>query len=187
MFKRPSSRRKKQGEEEIQINLVPILDTMVTLIGFLLYTSSFMALVTVETLAPVMSSEENQKQLKERPLQLTVSVRKRDTEIWSAFEKIKPIVIPHTAEGEPNLVAIHESILGVKQKFPQESKVVVSPHGGVSYDTLMALLDAVRVVQKTDPLITWKNPKAPEGAPDEPVKSLFADVVFGNLLSGEGS
>lgn len=183
MLKRPTSRRKSESEQ-IEINLVPILDTMVTLIGFLLFTSSFMSIVTIETMAPVMSSEQVQKELKEKPLQLTVSIRKKDTEIWSPFEKIKAITVPHTAEGEPNLLAIHEGILGVKQKFPQETKVVLSPHAGVSYDSLMALMDAVRVKQKTDPLITWKNPVS---GVDEAVPALFSEVVFGNLLSGDGA
>lgn len=181
MLKRPSSRRKSHSDS-LELNLVPILDTMVTLIGFLLFTSSFMAIVSVETMAPVMSTEQVQKQLKEKPLQLTVSVRKKTTEIWSAFEKIRPVLIPHGADGEPDLLAVHEAILKVKTQFPQETKVVLSPHSGVSYDTLMALMDAVRVRQKTDIPITWKNPATSR---EELVTTLFSEVVFGNLLSND--
>ncbi len=180
MFKRPSSRRRNTSEQ-VQLNLVPILDTMVTLIGFMLYTSSFMAIVSVETVAPVMSTAQVQKQLQEKPLQLTLSVRTKDTEIWSPFEKFKAVVVPHTPEGEPDLLAIHDNLVTIKQRFPNESKVVLSPHSGLSYDSLVAVLDSARSLAKTDPVILAKNVQS--GA-EEPVKALFPDIIFGNIISG---
>src|SRR5688572_10034649 len=98
---------------------------MVTLIGFLLYTMAFLELVSIESPFPQASAADVQQKLKEKPLQLTVTMRDKEVQIWSPFERIKTKVVPHTAEGIPDLKGIHESLITVKQQFPTETKVVI--------------------------------------------------------------
>lgn len=178
MLKRPTSRR-KGSSEGIELNLVPILDTMVTLIGFLLYTTAFLSLVSIESPFPSASTAEVEQKLKEKPLQLTVSLHENDAEIWSPFDKIKSETIPNVSPGLPDVAKIHASLIGVKQKFPNETKVVVVPTAGTNYDTLVALMDSLRGMDPTDPPLFSKN--AATGN-DEPLKVLFPEVIFGNLL-----
>lgn len=178
MFRRPSIRRNGQ-KEQIELNLVPILDTMVTLIGFLLFTMAFVAFVSVESPVPLASSTENTKQLNEKPLQLTLSIRKSESEIWSPFQRIPAQVIPHQNDGAPDTRRIHEALIEVKKKFPEENKIVLVPHSNVNYDTIVALMDASRVLETTDTPLFHKNPKT---GTDEALKSLFSEVIFGNLL-----
>lgn len=178
MFKRPSSRRRGETKQ-VELNLVPILDTMVTLIGFLLFTTSLFVVVSIESPFPTTSPEANQRKLKEKPLQLTLTLREKETEIWSPFDLIPPKRIPNPAAGQPDIKAIHETLLAIKQRFPNERKIVFAPAGGVNYDTLISVMDAVRTIEKTDPAIFAKN--ATTGV-DEPQKILFPEVVFGNLL-----
>lgn len=178
MLKRPSSRRKShQGHSELP--LVPILDTMVTLIGFLLFTTSFLGIVAIESPLPQASTEEVQEQLKEKPLQLTITLRDKDVEIWSPFSKIEPKSIPNAQEGQPDAKAIHEALLEVKKKFPKEMNAVLVPNKNSPYDTLVALMDTIRTIEATDPPIYIKNEKT---GIDEPSKTLFPKIVFGNLL-----
>ena len=68
-----------------------MMDTFVTLIGFLLYTMAFLTLVMIESPLPTTTPEAQAEKLKEKPLQLTVSIRDKETEIWSPFERIKSI------------------------------------------------------------------------------------------------
>lgn len=178
MFKRPSSRRKTQSSE-VTLNLVPMLDALVTLVSFLLYTMTFFAFVSVESPAPVTSSADLADKLKEKPLQLTVSIRPEEIEIWSPFQKIKAVTIANNPDGQPNLVGLHERLLEIKKQFPAETKVVLAPYTRASYDVLVAVMDAARVLEKTDAPIFAKN--AATGT-DEPVRALFPDVIFGNLL-----
>ena len=180
-FKSPSSRRRTHPAE-ISINLVPMLDALVTLIAFLMYTMAFLNLTMVESPLPMVSNEENLHQLKERPLQLTLTIRDNEVEIWSPFELIPPVKIANITEKNPDLLKIHETLIGVKQKFPTENKLVLVPNGGTSYDAIVAILDAARVLEKTDPPIVAKNPQTQV---DETVKTLFGEVIFGNLLGGE--
>src|SRR5690349_1389840 len=129
MLNRPSSRR-KSSKEQIELNLVPLLDTLVTLIAFLLFTMAFLQVVHIESPIPQMSQEDVEKKLKEKPLQLTLSINDKESRLWSPFEKITPKTIPNPAAGTPDVKAIHEALIEVKQKFPTETKIVLSPAGG---------------------------------------------------------
>ena len=181
MFKQPSSRR-KSNREQITLNLVPVIDTMVTLVGFMLFTMTFLNLVQIESPFPTASPKVVEEKMKERP-QLTVSLREKDAEVWSPFEKISRKVIPHVAEGQPDMKAIHDTLIAVKQKFPDETKVVFVPHGGINYDVMIAVMDVMRGIEASDPPIFAKNKKT---GVDEAIKKLFPEVIFGNLLGGDG-
>ena len=178
MFKRPSSRRRGE-RKQVELNLVPILDTMVALIAFLLFTTSFFAVVSIESPFPVTNVEAIRKKLTTKPLQLTLTVTEKEAEIWSPFDRIRPKKILNPAPGQPDVRAIHDTLVAIKQKFPKESKIVFSPFAGVSYDTLINVMDAVRTLDKTDPSIVIKNEQTKV---DEIQKLLFPDVIFGNLL-----
>jgi biopolymer transport protein ExbD len=178
VLKRPSSRRNSH-QGGIEINLVPILDTMVTLIGFLLFTTSFLAIVSIESPIPQASTEEVQEQLKEKPLQLTITVKEKEIEIWSPFNKITAKTIPNTPDSKPDIKAMHEALLEIKKNFITETTVVIVPTKTSQYDTLIALMDSARTIEVSDPPMYAKNEKTGN---DEPVKALFPKIVFGNLL-----
>ncbi len=179
MLRRPSSRRYSK-KEQIILNLVPMMDTFVVLIAFLLYTMAFIVMTHVETPLPTANPTEMAEKLKEKPLQLTVSFRKDETEIWSPFKKIPAKKIPHTPEGTPDVLAIHARLVEVKQQFPTENQVVLAPTGSTSYDALIAAMDGIRMLEPTDPIIIVKNTNT---GVDEALTLLFPDIVFGNILS----
>jgi len=181
MLKRPSSRSKSKGEQ-INLNLVPMMDTFVTLISFLLYTMAFLSMVMVETPLPTANPSEVAEKLKEKPLQLTVSFRKDETEIWSPFQKIAAKKIKNLPDGELDLKTLHDSLVAIKQKFPNENQVVLAPTGGMSYENIIASMDVIRILDAVDPPIFVKN--ATTGI-DEPLKQLFPSVVFGNILGSD--
>ena len=178
MLKRPSSRRKSKNAQ-VQLNLVPILDAMVTLIGFLLFTMSFLAIVSIESPFPESAARPLDEKVKERPLQLTVSLHDKDTEIWSPFNKFEAKTIPNAPDGHPDVKAVHDFLVTIKLKFPTENKVVLTPTRTSTYDILIALMDGFRGLEPTDPPIFIKNVKT---GMDEPQKKLFPEVIFGNLL-----
>ena len=180
-LKRPSSRR-RTSHAEIQLNLVPMLDALVTMIAFLMYTMAFMSLTMIESPLPIVSSEENQVQLKERPLQLTLTINEKDILLWSPFQLIPQMTIPNRDDGSVDVLKLHEAVVGIKQKFPTENKIVLVPKSVTSYDTIVLVLDATRKFEKTDPVISAPNPVTKV---QEQVKEFFSEVVFGNLLGGD--
>ena len=181
MLKRPSTRRRSHAAE-VQINLVPMLDALVTMISFLMYTMAFISLTMIESPLPMVSSEQNQQALKEKPLQLTLTVNDKDVLLWSPFEMIPQTTIPNKDDGSIDLLKLHEAAVGIKQKFPTEDKVILVPKPNTSYDSIVGILDSVRNFEKTDPVISAPNAKT---GIQEQAKTVFGEVVFGNLLGGE--
>ena len=181
MLKRPSSRRRTHPQE-VQLNLVPMLDALVTMIAFLMYTMAFLSLTMIESPLPIVSSEQNQQQLRERPLQLTLTLNDQGVLIWSPFDLIPQQTILNHADGTPDTLKLHEAALLIKQKFPTETKVILVPKNDTSYDTIVMVLDAVRNIEKTDPVISIKNEKT---GVQEQAKQIFGEVIFGNLLGGD--
>jgi biopolymer transport protein ExbD len=177
MLKRPS--RKNSHSDSFEVNLVPILDTMVTIIGFLLFTTSFLSIVSLETLFPQASSEEVQNKIQEKPLQLTLSIEDKQLKLWSPFQKIEPKTIPNTQEGKPDLKALHEQLMEIKKNFPFEKTLVFIPYTQFPYDHLIGVMDATRFIESSDPPLYAKNPVTGN---DESLKELFPIAVFGNLL-----
>lgn len=183
MLRKPSH-RKKRSNDEIALNLVPMLDALVTMIAFLMFSMSFLAIVSIDSPAPVAATATLQKELKEKPLQLTLSIRKNESEIWSPFQKIQTIRVPHAADATPDTLAIHEALIRVKRQFPSETKLVFAPAPATNYDQIIAIMDASRMLEANDPPIYAKNPQT---GIDEQVRTLFPEMIFGNLLSGGGS
>lgn len=181
MLKRPSTRR-RSGSQEVNINLVPMLDALVTMIAFLMYTMAFMSLTMIESPLPIVSDQQNEQQLKQKPLQLTLTIGEKEITVWSPFELVPQTKIANREDGTIDALKLHETALGIKQKFPTENKIILVPRPETSYDVIIAVLDAVKNMDKTDPVIVVKNPKT---GVQEQVKQIFSEVVFGNLLGGK--
>jgi hypothetical protein len=152
---------------------------MVTLISFLLFTMAFVALVHIESPFPVASTQGLNETLKEKPLQLTLSINEKEAQIWSPFDRIPTKKIPNNEPGQPNFKAIHEALIGIKQQFPAETKAVLVPYAGATYELLVSAMDALRTLEPSDPPVYRRNQ---ETGNDEVVKTLFPEVIFGNLL-----
>jgi len=181
MLKRPSLRR-RGSVDEVGINLVPMLDTLVTLIAFLLYSMAFLSIVSIDTPVPVASASRLNESIKERPLQLTLTLQEKESLLWSPFDRITQKTIPHTEEGRPDVLALHDALVSIKQKFPKEQQLVLVPSVSTSYDDLVAVMDHARDLQDGDPPFYQENPKT---GVSEAVRKLFPNVVFGNLLGDD--
>jgi biopolymer transport protein ExbD len=181
MLRRPSSRRSGANGEQIELNLVPILDAMVTLISFLLFSASFLAIAVIDTPAPLLADpREVMEKLKKPPLNLTLRVQEAQLFLEGGFGNLVNRRIPNTAEGKPDTVALHTALLEVKSRFPDEKKLILMPDAGVNYETMVMIMDSARKFEKTDPSMFKKNPTT---GVDEPETYLFPEIIFGNILS----
>lgn len=184
MFKSPTSRRKSESEP-VNPNLVPMLDALVTLVTFLLFSSAFLSIVVIDSPAPLIAPVEEQvEKINEKPLQLTAYI-KTETIIlsdWSGSREshsIPSVIDPKTGEKRYDFEKFHQTLLGIKSRHPLETKIVFKPDGGVSYDVLISLMDAARSYEKSDSPLFKKNAQGI----DEPETKLFPEIIFGNILS----
>lgn len=177
MLRRPSNRRRSQGHSDIDLNLVPIMDAFVTLIAFLLMATSLLSVTLIDTPVPILSSLPDTS--KDKPLTLTVKLAEDSLRIESPFNLIPAQSFPRTGE-HYDFDKFHEALVGIKQKFPKERKIIFMPTGAVKYDEIIQVMDASRKLSKTDATIYVEG----AGGVQKAETDLFPEVVFGNIISG---
>ncbi len=181
---RPSSRRKSKSQT-IELNLVPILDALVTLVSFLLFSTAFLSIVSIDSPVPLVAPAPTQiEELKEKPLQLTATIQKEQIVVtdWTASREahtIPSVLDPKTGELRYDLEKFHQILVEIKHRFPNELKVILKPEAGVAYETLVDIVDSSRSFQKTDRTLFVKD----KSGVSVPETKLFPDVIFGNIMN----
>lgn len=178
MLKRPSQRRSSRGIEDIDLPLIPIMDAFVTLIAFLLLVTSLLSVTLIDTPVPVVSNLPDDKK-PDKPLMLQLRIEQDSLTLSSAFRRIPEQKFPKVDKGY-DVDKLHEALIAIRQQFPNEKSIVFLPAAGVKYDDLVQLMDAARLLAKTDPSFYLKG----EDGVDRLDQYLFPTVVFGNVISG---
>jgi biopolymer transport protein ExbD len=179
MLRRPSQRRSSKGIQEIDLPLVPIMDAFVTLIAFLLLVTSLLAVTLIDTPVPVVSSDSPKDENK-KPLALQLRIERDALILSSAFRRIPEQKFPKVDKGY-DVEKLHAALIAIRQQFPEEKNIVYLPAADVKYDDLVQLMDATRLLSKTDPAMPTVKDK--DGV-DRVDPFLFPTVVFGNVISG---
>ena len=149
------------------LNVVPMIDMMVILVFFLIFTAVFSKTVVLELNLPAPNSS-----VPDLPegLQLEVIVRADRIEVADRKTGILKS-LPNTVEGY-DVVGLSEYLRAVKYKFPQKTDASVLLAPEIPYDALVQVMDAVRVWQLDDG--TWRKAE------------LFPDISVGEApLTGD--
>ena len=70
-------------------------------------------------------------------------------------------------------------LINLKKQHLDEDTIIFEPTGELTYEEIVKIMDAVRVLHKTDEAIFKTNK---EGI-DEKIKDLFTRIIFSNLMS----
>jgi hypothetical protein len=70
-------------------------------------------------------------------------------------------------------------MIDLKKTYKTERSVVLEPIVDIEYDIIVKIMDAVRLLRKTDDAIYIKD----KDGMDNPAKYLFDKIVFGNIRS----
>ena len=153
------ARRRRQPQELL---LVPMIDIFTVLVTFLLMTAVFSRTVVLQLNLPLQ-----QQQFKDPPpgLQLEVLVRKNLIQV--ADRNSGPLAtMPNTAQGY-DYDTLTTYLKRVKAKFPDKTDATVLLESDISYDTLVQVMDHVRVFE------------VPVGISTEQAE-LFPDISIGD-------
>lgn len=176
MLKVPTSRKRKKGDEKL--NLVPIMDAVFIFIFFLLMSASFLKIYEIGSDVPIVSDAEPPKDKKD-PLALTLVV---DTNTITLSRGIPSRVIKkfqRMADGEYNYEELHAHLIEIKKQHVDEESIIFEPVGDLTYEEIVKVMDAVRQLNRTDEAIYKTN----KDGIDEKVKTLFSKIIFSNLMS----
>lgn len=149
-----------------ELNMVPMIDMMVILVFFLIFTAVFSKTNILELNLP--SSTAGVPDLPEG-LQLEVIVREASIDVADRKTGVLQS-LPNTAEGY-DLASLGSYLERVKAKFPQNQAATILMDPDISYDTLVQVMDTVRV----------RVMPAAAGGPAAPVQAeLFPEISVGD-------
>ena len=133
--------RYHRGRDDL--NIVPMIDMMVILVFFLIFTAVFSKTNILQLNLPANANPAPLDLPK--GLKLEVIIRPNDLVIND--RNSGPLkVLENTASGY-DLQNLSEFMRRVKSQFPQMTDATILPSPSVSYDTLVQVMDTVRVYQ----------------------------------------
>jgi biopolymer transport protein ExbD len=137
--------RRRVKKDPGELNITAFLNLMVILVPFLLITAVFSRMAVLELNIPpgsLLDQPEDQK----KDLQLVVTIRRNAIEVGdSVGGLIKRIAASPTGH---DLKALSQLLVQVKTRFPDKKNCAILAEPDVSYETLVHVMDTVRVVEQ---------------------------------------
>lgn len=159
----------RRNVETAELNITVFMNLMVILVPFLLITAVFSRMAVLELYLPGASSEPAAAE--EPVFQLEVTVRKEKIEVGD--RNLGALgVYPNEGDGY-DFDALSEKLAEIKQNYPTKTDVSILLEPEIPYDTLVQVMDRVRVAESV--------------ADGKVVRSeLFPDISIGDAPVREG-
>lgn len=174
----------KHEEEQIDLDLAPMLSVIISLIPILLLTAVYMEVGVLETQLPqVISAAVEQERKDEKPPVTVKADISRDAGInieISANGQVQRKQIP-MINSEFDFDKFHKELVSFKEQFPMTFRLELRPTSDVPYDKIIKIMDAARKTKKGDKQIFVIDQKTNQKMPSD---VLFVDIFFGNVMEG---
>jgi biopolymer transport protein ExbD len=136
---------RRANQETAELNITAFMNLMVILVPFLLITAVFSRLAVLELNLPGSSTEPADPQ--EQTFQLEVIIRKDKIEVGDRNQGLLG-VYPNTEEGEYDYNALSEKLSQLKKRYPTKTDASILLEQDIEYDTLVQVMDRVRVEEE---------------------------------------
>jgi biopolymer transport protein ExbD len=165
-----SRRGSRRNRETAELNITAFMNLMVILVPFLLITAVFSRLAVLELNLPGSSTEPADPQ--ELVFQLEVIVREGRIEVGD--RNIGALgIYPNTAEGY-DYEALSKKLSEIKRRYPQKTDAAILLESDIPYDTLVQVMDRVRIEERIDDQRIVRN-------------DLFPDISIGDAPIADGA
>ena len=165
-----SRKGSRRNIDTAELNITAFMNLMVILVPFLLITAVFSRLAILELNLPGSSTEPADPQ--ELTFQLEVIVREGRIEVGD--RNIGALgVYPNTEDGY-DYEALSAKLSQIKQSYPEKTEVAILLESDIPYDTLVQVMDRVRVEEKIEDQRILRN-------------DLFPDISIGDAPIVDGA
>lgn len=132
--------RRKHLQEAVELNITAFMNLMVILVPFLLITAVFSRMTVLELNLPTLdAAQENSPE--ELKLSLQLVVREKSFDIQDAnIGLIRSIERSNNEDWK----TFSQVLLEIKSRFPEEQSITLLLEPGVSYKTMIEVMDHVR-------------------------------------------
>jgi biopolymer transport protein ExbD len=152
----------RRTRKPAELLLVPMIDIFTVLVTFLLMTAVFSRTVILQLNLPPPQTE-----FKEPPPGLQLEVMVRKDQLMVADRNSGPLhAVPNTAQGY-DYDGLVEYLKFVKTKFPDKTEASILLEPDTAYDTLVQVMDHVRVFEAGEGINTVQA-------------ELFPDISIGD-------
>src|SRR5215468_5625803 len=152
----------RRTRKPAELLLVPMIDIFTVLVTFLLMTAVFSRTVILQLNLP-----PPQVEFKDPPPGLQLEVMVQKDQLLVADRNSGPLhAVPNTAEGY-NYDGLVEYLKFVKTKFPEKTEATILLEPDTAYDTLVQVMDHVRVFEAGEGINTVQA-------------ELFPDISIGD-------
>jgi biopolymer transport protein ExbD len=156
----------RRTRKPAELLLVPMIDIFTVLVTFLLMTAVFSRTVILQLNLP-----PPQTVFKEPPPGLQLEVMVRKDQLMVADRNSGPLhAVPNTAQGY-DYDGLVEYLKFVKTKFPEKTEASILLEPDTAYDTLVQVMDHVRVFEAGEGINTVQA-------------ELFPDISIGDAPEG---
>lgn len=180
------ARTRPQPARIEEVNLVPIMSILVILIPLLIYAFTFFE-VSVQSVSAPRRGMPDHDAAAERGPTVTVVVKPRALVLRHLSSDGRPeqttiAAQPSAAGTEQNFAALHNELLELKRRFPEETRLRLGGDPNVPWQTFASAIDSARVELNGAPFVGADADRryrkaAPRTRRGEPV-ALFPDIVF---------
>jgi biopolymer transport protein ExbD len=137
-----SRKLERHSRKPAELLLVPMIDIFTVLVTFLLMTAVFSRTVILQLNLPASQTE-----FREPPPGLVLEVMVRKDLLQVSDRNSGPLAtLPNTASGY-DYDALTEYLKRVKAKFPEKTEATILLEADTPYDTLVQVMDRVRVFE----------------------------------------
>ena len=161
----------RRNIETAELNITAFMNLMVILVPFLLITAVFSRLAILELNLPGSSTEAATPQ--EQTFQLEVIIREDKIEVGDRNQGLLG-VYPNTELGEYDYDALSAKLSELKARYPQKTDAAILLESEIAYDTLVQVMDRVRVGEEVTDDAVRRN-------------DLFPNISIGDAPVLEGA
>lgn len=164
-----SRRRSRRNVETAELNITAFMNLMVILVPFLLITAVFSRLAILELNLPGSSTEPADPQ--ELVFQLEVIVREGQIEVGD--RNVGAFGVYPNGEDGYDFEALSAKLTEIKGQYPEKTDASILLEPDIAYDTLVQVMDRVRVQEVVNDNSVARN-------------DLFPDISIGDAPVAEG-
>lgn len=149
-------------DEEIELDMVPIMNMFLVLIPFLLLSASFFHIKAINTSVPVLSATESSESAPADPksqIKVTVIVELKDSLIalsamsdeleYHDLVKLEAD-IPVTGDSGYPMDQLAAHLRFIKETYPKSDTLILVPASSVVYGTIIETMDMARSAESTE-------------------------------------
>jgi len=138
-------RRRRSHDTEVELNITAFLNLMVVLIPFLLINAVFAQVSILQLDLPAVNDSSTPSEDDEKDkLVLEVLIYGNRYEVVDRNTSAVLKIVKNNGE-KPNSTGLHDYLVQVKEKFPQETAITLLCEDDTPYEVMIQTMDAVRL------------------------------------------